>query len=141
MNRFANIFWHYYAGPLIGVRQRLWPSEKSFGRCLQSLALLLYAFQWGILLSNQLPRLAEVGMALILLSPQWGYVLPIPHPVFEFRGYGMAAGMACVLASVLGFVGVVLVSSVWAWRRHVRLEIVTSPLSFWERAQEEHHGT
>lgn len=144
MNRFANIFWHYYGGACLGFRQRLWPEEKHYSGAAQILAILIYVAQLGVLLFVALPAIARLGLALILFSPQWLYaVSPLPHPVFEYRAYGMAAGVALVLGWALTAhpLPALMLCCVWAWRSYVRRQILVEPLRFWRTAQEEDHGS
>ena len=96
------MLWHYVSGPLLGFRHRIWPQERTGRPVFDILAILIYVSAQALLWAGHLPRLPAVGLALILFSPQWLYVLPIrDHPVFEYRGYSMAAGVALILAWAL----------------------------------------
>lgn len=146
MSKFANIFWHYYSGPLIGLRQRFWPLEKQYSPLFKLAAVVLWSLQASLFCMSSTPTPVRLGLALILLSPQWFYcVSPVPHLVFEFRGYSMAAGVALIAAWLLSTHGVLLVTLFvfFAWRSLVRRRILVSPLAFWQKVQEEnkHHGT
>lgn len=144
LNRFSNIFWHYYGGALLGFRQRLWPEEETHSSIWKGLAVALYLAQLSILLFVPLATLSRLGLALILFSPQWLYAAFPSHPIFEYRAYGMALGMALVLAQVFRShpLFAVPVCVVWAWRSHVRHHILTQPLRFWKCAQEDNsHGS
>ena len=143
LNRFANIFWHYYSGPLYGFKQRLWPVERVYPLSFQWLALILYLGQLGILIFGHPPILAKAGLALILFSPQWLYAFhTLPYPVFEYRGYGMAAGVSLIAVEVLRRFPIVLVplAIVWFVLTVRRSNILVSPLRFWEAAEKENHG-
>jgi hypothetical protein len=146
LNRFATIFWHYVGGALFGFRQRLWPQEKIYSWWWRLAALILFVGQLCVLLFAGLPPVPRVGLALILFSPQWLYVYPIPYPVFEFRGYGMAAGVTLLTFTAISYsmkyscVAVIALAVCWAWRSRARRHILVDPLRFWARAEEEHHG-
>ena len=142
-NRFANIFWHYYGGALFGFRQRLWPLEKQYYPAFQALAFVLYLLQMGLLMFVHMPQLIQVGLALILFSPQWIYAFHrIPYPVFEYRAYSMPAGVALIIFALLGKWSIVLLIF-WAWRSIIRRHRLIEPLLFWEQAQKENidHGS
>lgn len=142
MERFAIIFWHYHGGALFGVRQRLWPNKSHASMIAMISAILLYSMEWGALLLH-LPREAKLGLLLIVLSPQWLYVLPIDHPVFEFRGYSMAMGVALILSSLLRSTPIMWLVLVvfWAAATLRRRKCVVEPFAFWRRAQEENNGS
>lgn len=144
LNRFASIFSRYFGGALIGVRQALWPQERQHSGFAHIFAGLSYLALMLALLLGNLSHLDAFGLALILFSPQWLYVAPVGHPVFEFRGYGMAAGVALLLGPRLAlhwwlFAVLVLL---WTARSLVRRRILIEPLRFWATAQEENaHGS
>lgn len=143
LNRFANIFWHYYRGPLLGFHHRLWPVEQEYSFASQLAAVALFLMQFGILLCVHVSPLLRLGLAMLLFSPQWLYVYPVPHPVFEFRAYGMAMGVALIIIA-LGFHPILLALIALLWFRHSvhRHQHITEPLRFWTQAQEEqHHGS
>jgi len=144
INRFTNIFWYYIRGPLLGCWQHLWPKEAEFHRQWKIIAIAAYGTLITVFMLANLSTLTRIGLALILFSPQWLYVTPRPHPVFEFRGYGMAAGIAILLAEVLeSHLWLMLALSVfWAWRSYVRRSILIDPLRFWKKVQEDNlNGT
>lgn len=139
LNRFTNIFWHYFSGPLAGFNQRLWPEERTCSPFMKCLAAALYLIPLVVIVMPVQPWL-RLGAAFIMFSPQWLYAFTsLPHPVFEFRGYSMAAGMALIAAGSLaahpiaGFV----VFAVWSARSLIRQRILVSPLRFWQQAQKE----
>lgn len=114
------------------------------------LALIVFSPQWVYALPLQFspPRTRlEHGWLLGAHGYSawgwWRYVSAVPHPVFEFRGYGMAAGVALLLASFVAnhpWMGIPIVLF-WAWRSYVRRQILIDPLRFWRTAQEEDHGS
>ena len=136
LNRFANIFWHYYGGVLVGFRQKLWPLEQTYSLVWQLAAVALYLAQLGWLLFADMPPVPRLGLALILFSPQWLYTYPWPHPVFEYRAYGMAIGLALLLASFIHPFVLVPLFIFWTWRSTRRRAVLTDPLRFWKCAQE-----
>lgn len=104
------------------------------------LALIQYLAILAIPFIPNFPVYVRIGVALIVFSPQWLYVFsPVPHLVFEFRGYGMAAGVAILAAGLLEGYRVLAVALFlfWAWRSLVRRRILTSPIAFWRRVEEE----
>lgn len=146
LNRFANIFYHYYSGPLAGFRLRLWPSERDYPVTPQITALILFCIQLFILITVPLPSLIQFGLTFILFSPQWLYCLipSLPHPIFEYRAYGMSIGIALILASILSSHPVLTITLLllWLYWSVVRYRTLTDPLRFWARAEQENsHGS
>ncbi len=144
LNRFANIFWHYLSGPLAGVRLRFWPAEKPFQILAQGVAGGLFLTIALVFLFAPLTVPIRLGLALILFSPQWLYAFTaLPHPIFEFRAYGMAAGVALILAEGLKSYPIAIVALIIVWSRLslTRYRTLTDPLRFWKRAEEEHRGS
>ena len=135
------ILWHYVSGPLLGFQHRIWPQRRSYPASFHLTATLIYFSAQVLLWFGHLPRLPAIGLALILFSPQWLYVLPIrDHPVFEYRGYSMAAGVALILAWALPWWAVILLCIVWFFVSMARYKLFTSPDLFWARVEEENRN-
>lgn len=137
-DRLTLIFGHYFFGPIIGLRLRLFVPDRYHNEVERWVALLLIALGVAMAVISTMP----VGLVWVLFvcCPQWLYAFtPIQHTIFEYRGYifivawatalGLAASITPLAALLVGCLAVCY--TVVTRRRNL---IYSDPLLFWKQA-------